>query len=215
MIAGFRFPNKTYLESFIFILKYKIFTLNSLDILVRFVTLLWLIKVIYGIWGSELSIVELWEQNTTVQAQTLSNDEEIVPTNNEVINNTNSNKDVSKEINEQEMSNQEREKIIEREKIAEQDKKVREYRLKRDQQMLNELIKHEDKNFEALVEKSKQNNEPLDSRILNLRAQFDKLVVREMQETASKLEALESLDSNSIERKRSASLLLPSKNGKK
>ena len=67
--------------------------------------------------------------------------------------------------------------------------------------MLNKLIKHEDKNFDALVEKSKQENKPLNSIILYLIAQFYKLLIREMQDTASKLEALELKDSNSIEKR--------------
>lgn len=113
-----------------------------------------------------------------------------------------------KEIREEEIRKQEQERM------KEQDRKAREYKLKRDQLILNELIKHEDKNFHDLVEQAKQKGEPLDTQVIDLRVQFNKLAVKEMQDTAIKLDLIQSTESSSssLDKKRLASEVFPETN---
>jgi hypothetical protein len=113
--------------------------------------------------------------------------------------------EISKEISEEEIRKQEQERI------KEQDRKAREYKLKRDQLILNELIKHEDKNFNDLVEQAKQKGESLDSQVIDLRTQFNRLAVKEMQDTAMKLDLIQSTEasSSSLDKKRLASEVFP------
>lgn len=113
--------------------------------------------------------------------------------------------EVSKEVSEEEIRKQEQERM------KEQDRKAREYKIKRDQLILNELIKHEDKNFNDLVEQAKQKGEALDSQVIDLRAQFNKLAVKEMQDTAIKLDLIQSTEpsSSSLDKKRLASEVFP------